>query len=74
MWLKDTNGAIYRIAEITSVTPREYRDDKRDQTKVTRVHAAITTTGGHTHETTLNFDDVVKAVDPPASAATPAAS
>lgn len=72
MWLKDTNGAIYRADAITAVVPREYRDDKRDQAKITRVHAAITTVGGHTHETTLDFDAVVKLMDPEPPKAPPA--
>jgi hypothetical protein len=80
MWLKDTNGAIYRVDAITAVVPLEFKDDRRDQTKVTRVHAAITTVGGHTHNTTLDFDDVVKVVEdredrraaPPASKDPPA--
>jgi hypothetical protein len=63
-WLKDKNGAIFRIDAITAVTPMELRSDKRDQTKVTEVHARITTVGGHTHDTALAFDDVIKLVDP----------
>jgi hypothetical protein len=71
-WLKDKNGAIYRIDGITAVVPLEQRADKRDQQKVTDVFAAITTVGGHTHNTTLDFADVVKIVDPPQPAPVPA--
>lgn len=64
-WIKDKNGAIYRIDAITAVVPMEQRADKRDQTKVTDTHATITTVGGHSHSTSLNFDDVIKLVNPP---------
>jgi hypothetical protein len=64
-WLIDKNGARYRIAEITGLIPLEIRGDQRDQSKVTHVHTAITTTGGHTHNTSLPFADVVKIVAPP---------
>jgi len=64
-WLKDKNGALYRVETITAVTPLEQRADKREQQKVTGILAAITTAGGHVHNTTLDFDDVCKAVDPP---------
>jgi hypothetical protein len=62
MWLKDKNGSIYRIDTITSVTPLEMRADKRNQALVTEVLAAITTMGGHTRNTELSFDDVVRQV------------
>jgi len=75
-WIKDKSGAIYRIEAITAVVPMELRSDKRDQSKVTDVHACITTVGGHTHSTSLDFADVVKLVDqssePAASAPNPA--
>lgn len=58
-WLEDINGALFRISEITSVTPLPIKGDRSDQTKVTAVHTALTTTGGHTHTTTLPFDKVV---------------
>jgi hypothetical protein len=67
-WLKDKNGAIYRVEAIAAVTPMELRGDKRDQTKVTGIHARITTVGGHTHDTALDFDEVVNLVDPPTAA------
>lgn len=63
-WLKDKNGAIYKVETITSVTPLEQRDDKRDQSKITAVYAAITMVGGHA-QTTLDFAEVVKIVNPP---------
>jgi len=67
-WLKDKNGALYRVEAITAVTPLEQRADKRDQQKLTGILAAITTAGGHVHNTTLDFEEVVKAlVDPPLS-------
>lgn len=72
MWLKDKNGALYLIAAITSVAPLEYKDDKRDQTKVTRVCAALTTAGGNQHHTELDFQEVVKLLDPPAPVVPPA--
>lgn len=65
MWLKDGNGARYRIAAITSVTPLEMKDDKNDRNRVTRTLAAVGLAGGGTFHTTLDFNDVVAAVDPP---------
>lgn len=72
-WLKGRNGALYRIAAITGVHPMEKREDRKDQTKVTSVTAAVTTEGGHTHDTELPFDDVLKIVnpDPPAQFTAP---
>jgi hypothetical protein len=64
-WLKDKNGALYLVAAITSVTPLEIRGDKRDQTKVTETLAAVTTAGGHTHNTSLDFDEVSAQLNPP---------
>jgi hypothetical protein len=64
-WLQDKNGALYRVAAITAVIPLEMREDKRDQSKVTAVHAAIVTAGGHVHNTSLLFADAVKIVNPP---------
>lgn len=68
-WLQDKNGEIYRVDAITSVTRLEQRADKRDQTKITDVFAAVTTAGGHTHNTSLDFDDVVELLN-----STPAAT
>jgi hypothetical protein len=72
-WLRDKNGAIYRIEAITAVVPLEQRADKRDQAKITDVYAAVTTVGGHTHHTSLDFAEVVKLVNPPPADPTQAA-
>lgn len=64
MWLKDSNGAIYRIASIVAVTPLEQRSDKRDQSKVTGVHAAIGAAGGQIYHTSIDFNEAVEAVNP----------
>ncbi len=70
-WLKDKNGAIYRIDQIVAVTPLEQKEDKRDQTKVTAVYAALGLAGGQWFHTSLDFDEVVKAVHPPTAPPAP---
>lgn len=72
-WLQDKNGAILNIEHIVGVTPLEQRQDKRDQTKVTAVYAAIGLTGGQWVHTSLNFDDVVELVNPDPPADPPSA-
>lgn len=64
MWLKESNGAIYRIDAITAVTPMEQRSDKRDQSKVTGVLAAIGTAGGQIYHTSIDFNEALEAVNP----------
>ena len=63
MWLKDSNGAIYRIPAIVAVTPLEQRSDKRDQSKVTGVLAAIGIAGGQIYHTSIDFNEAVEAVN-----------
>lgn len=70
MWLKESNGAIYRIDAIAAVTPMEQRADKRDQTKVTAVTAALALAGGQIYHTSLDFAETVEVVNPSKKAST----
>jgi len=62
-WLKDKNGALYRTDAVVAVTPLPQKEDKRDQTKVTRTLALVHLAGGAFH-TELDFDEVVAKVAP----------
>lgn len=59
--LEDSSG-VYFVPGIVSIHPLEKRDDKRDQSKITAVHTAISTAGGQTHHTNIPFDEAYDAV------------
>ncbi len=53
--LKDASG-IYNLEWVASLHPVPIKGDKNDQSKVTAVLTAISTTGGQTHQTTIPWE------------------